>query len=57
MFEDVYSLAKKNIQDENYKQAKDNLLKCLNFKPSFDILHLLGAVSYTHLTLPTISCV
>ena len=44
MFEDIYSLAKKNIQDENYKQAKDNLLKCLNFKPSFDILHLLGVV-------------
>ena len=44
MFEDVYSLAKKNIQDENYKQAKENLLKCLNFKPSVDILHLLGVV-------------
>ena len=44
MFEDIYSLAKKNIQDENYKQAKENLLKCLNFKPSVDILHLLGVV-------------
>ena len=44
MFEDHYSLAKKNIQDENYKQAKVNLLKCLDFKPSFDILNLLGVV-------------
>ena len=44
MFEEHYSLAKKNIEKENYEQAKESLLKCLNLKPSFEILHLLGVV-------------
>ena len=44
MFEEHYSLAKKNIEKEDYEQAKESLLKCLNLKPSFEILHLLGVV-------------
>ena len=30
MFEEHYSLAKKNIEKEDYEQAKESLLKCLN---------------------------
>ena len=33
MFEEHYSLAKKNIEKEKYEQAKESLLKCLNLKP------------------------
>ena len=44
MFEEHYSLAKKNIEQEHYEQAKENLLKCLNYNQSFEILHLLGVV-------------
>ena len=44
MFEEHYSLAKKNIEKEDYEKAKESLLKCLNLKPSFEILHLLGVV-------------
>ena len=40
--------AKKNIEEKNYEKAKDNLLKCLDFKDSFETLNLLGVV-YIHL--------
>ena len=46
MFEEHYSLAKKTLKKENYEQAKESLLKCLDIKPSFEILHLLGVVLY-----------
>ena len=44
MFEEYYSLAKKNLEKENHEQAKKYLLKCLDIKPSFEILNLLGIV-------------
>ena len=45
---EYYSHAKKNIEEKNYEKAKDNLLKCLDLKDSFEILNLLGVV-YIHL--------
>ena len=45
---EYYSHAKKNIEEKNYEKAKDNLLKCLDLKDSFETLNLLGVV-YIHL--------
>ena len=45
---EYYSHAKKNIEEKNYEKAKDNLLKCLDLKNSFETLNLLGVV-YIHL--------
>ena len=33
---EYYSHAKKNIEEKNYETSKDNLLKCLDFKNSFE---------------------
>ena len=33
---EYYSHAKKNIEKKNYEKAKDNLLKCLDLKDSFE---------------------
>ena len=36
LHDDHYSLAKKNIEKKNFELAKDNLLKCLDLKVSFE---------------------
>mgnify|MGYP001188247027 CR=1 FL=1 len=43
-FEENYSLAKKNFEKKNYKEAEERLLKCLDLKDSFSVLNLLGIV-------------
>ena len=41
-------LTQRKYRRKNYEKAKDNLLKCLDLKDSFEILNLLGVV-YIHL--------